>query len=131
MRIPTQLIPWRGSVLLAVLLAALLAACSAAELPPASPDPSGEVAALRQQVASQAAQIAALETQAASNQPAASQAAQISLLQTQVTGLIPPATAIPQPTPTMIPAVTGLVLDANTKGSPSAKVTITEYVDYF
>ncbi len=79
-----------------------------------SPTPSADdVAALRQQVAAQGARISALETRVALPQQAAAQ-----------------PTVRPAPTATMVPAVTGLVVDGNTKGLATAKVTITEYVDY-
>ncbi len=73
-----------------------------------------DVAALRQQVAAQGTRISALETRVSLPQQAA--AAQ--------------PTAKPAPTATMVPAVTGMVVDGNTKGPATAKVTITEYLDY-
>ncbi len=80
---------------------------------PGTPAASDDVASLRQQVAAQGTRISALETRVALPQQAAAQ-----------------PTAKPAPTPTMVPTVAGLVVDGNTKGPATAKVTITEYIDY-
>jgi hypothetical protein len=39
-------------------------------------------------------------------------------------------TVKPAPTATVFPAIAGLAVDGNTKGAATAKVTITEYLDY-
>jgi len=39
------------------------------------------------------------------------------------------STATPKPTPTIVPAVAGLVTDGATKGAAGAKVTITEFTN--
>ncbi len=96
--------------ILSLLLVGLLGCAAAAASP--TPGASDDLASLRQQVASQGTRIAALETRVSLPQQAAQ------------------PTAKPQPTPTVVPAVTGLVVDGNTKGSATAKVTITEYLDY-
>jgi len=97
--------------------------CSGGPGDPAATSQSGDLAALRQQVAAQATRIAALETRAALPQPTVAQPK-------PATGAVT-ATAKPiQPTPTVLPPVAGLVTDGTTKGVASAKVTITEYVDY-
>ncbi len=104
---------------IAVLAAGALAAtaaCAPAATPgdasatPASPQP-GKLESLSEQVASQATRIAMLETKV---------------------GLpVPTYTPTPlPPTPTMVPAVEGLVLEGATKGVATAKVTVTEYADY-
>ncbi len=102
----------------AALLGGLLGGCGISATPPAAPSPSDDVGPLRQQVASQAARITSLETQ-------------VALVQAkQATGGSAVATTTPQPTATIVPAVAGLVTDGTTKGVASAKVTITEYIDY-
>ncbi len=118
-----------------ILCAALLAGCAGAATPTADTGLADDLASLKQQVASQATLITGLETQAASGQQAAADAERIAALETQVaqvqTAAVPTATNTAQPTATMVPAVAGLVTDGNTKGLASAKVTITEYVDFF
>ncbi|MHB1413853.1 MAG: hypothetical protein ACYC1C_01265, partial [Chloroflexota bacterium] len=110
----------RLTLVMAVVLLWGLAGCSTGA-GPAAAGQTGDLAALQQQVANQGTRIAALETRVAASQPAA--------------GVPKPATAAatprpPQPTPTMVPAVSGLPVDGATKGSATAKVTITEYLDY-
>ena len=83
---------------------------------PAATNQSGDLAALQQQVAGQGTRIAALETKVALPRPA-----------------VFTATATPRPappTPTIVPAVAGLAVGGTTKGVATAKVTITEYLDY-
>jgi protein-disulfide isomerase len=97
---------------LAVLLVGLLGC--AATSGSVAPGQGEDIVYLRQQVSAQGTRIAALETRVSLPQQAA--AAQ--------------PTVKPAPTPTVIPSVAGLVVDGNTKGAASAKVTITEYLDY-
>lgn len=97
---------------LAVFLLGLVGCAATAG--PTTPGTGEDLASLRQQVAAQGMRIAALETRVALPQQAA--AAQ--------------PTTKPAPTPTIVPAVAGLVVDGNTKGAATAKVTITEYIDY-
>ncbi len=115
----------------AVLIAALFSGCASPAAAPTGTGLADELAALQQQAATQAQRIGSLETQAAANP----QAGRITALETKVaqglTAAAPTATSIPQPTATIVPAVAGLVTEGNTKGAASAKVTITEYVDYF
>jgi protein-disulfide isomerase len=54
----------------------------------------------------------------------------IAALETSVARLQPTPTVPPPPTPTAVPAVANLVVDGNTKGSPDAPVTLTEFTDY-
>jgi protein-disulfide isomerase len=133
---------WRGILAAAVAcatLALVLAACAGpAAAPTADAGLAGlarNVDTLNQQVAAQATRIASLEAQAELLQQLEPQATRIGALETQIavvqTAAVPTATSTAQPTPTMIPAVAGLVTDGNTKGPANAKVTITEYVDYF
>lgn len=96
------------------LAAALLAGC--ASQPGASADP-----ALQQKVTDQEARIAALEGKVNALQSA---------VQTAVAQSAPKPTATRAPTPAPLPAVTGLAVSGTTKGSPNAKVTITDYSDY-
>ncbi len=96
--------------ILALLVVGLLVWATACSSTPGSAD---DVASLRQQVAAQGTRISALETRVTLPQQAAAQ-----------------PTTKPSPTPTMVPAVAGLVVDGNTKGPATAKVTITEYLDY-
>jgi len=131
---------WMGWVTVAV-LCGLLAGCASPSTPPSTTasGPSDEVAALRQQILAQQTSIAGLQAQAeqgqqaqnALAQQAAAQATRLAALETQVVAAVPTATNTPLPTPTIVPAVAGLVTAGNTKGAASAKVTITEYVDYF
>jgi len=81
------------------------------------------LAPLKEQVAVQATRITLLETRVALAQATVAQPR-------PATGVATVAPITPQPTPTMLPAVAGLVTDGATKGAASAKVTITEYVDY-
>ncbi len=128
---PGRMSRWMGLLAAAVLGAALLAGCASPAAAPVDTGLAGDVAALKQQQAAQAQRISSLETQAAADP----QAGRIDDLETKVaqglTAAAPTATAIPQPTATIVPAVAGLVTEGNSKGSASAKVTITEYVDYF
>ncbi|MDA8219488.1 MAG: hypothetical protein M0Z94_17950 [Dehalococcoidales bacterium] len=105
----------RLTLVMAVALLWGLVGCSASA-GPAAAGQTGDLAALQQQVAGQGTRIAALETRVATPQPAG----------------VPTTVATPraQPTATMVPAVSGLPVDGATKGSASAKVTITEYLDY-
>ncbi len=96
---------------LLLLLVGLLGCATAA--PTGTPGNTDDVASLRQQVAAQGTRISALETRVALPQQAAAQ-----------------PTAKPAPTATIVPAVAGLVVDGNTKGPATAKVTIVEYLDY-
>ena len=114
----------RLSLVIMIALLVGLSACSGGSAAsPAATNPSGDLAALKQQVATQETRIAALETRVALPQSTIAPAR-------PATGA-PTATAKPvQPTPTVIPPVAGLVTDGATKGAASAKVTITEYVDY-
>jgi hypothetical protein len=120
-----------------------LLGCSGGPGDPAATSQSGDLAALRQQVAAQETRIATLETRVALPQPAVAQATRITILETRValaqpvvtqpkptTGAATVAAKPIQPTPTGIPPVTGLTTEGTTKGVASAKVTITEYVDY-
>ena len=126
---------WIGVLAVAALLFGLLAGCGSPATPPADTSLADDVASLQQQVAAQATRITGLETQVASNQQVTAQAGRIAALETQValglTAAAPTMANTPQPTATMVPAVAGLVTAGNTKGAASAKVTITEYVDYF
>ena len=96
---------------LGLLLVGLLG-CSATA-GPSTPGGAEDLASLRQQVSSQGTRIAALETRVALPQQAAAQ-----------------PTTRPVPTATVVPPVAGLVVDGSTKGVATAKVTITEYIDY-
>ncbi len=127
---------WKGALAAGVVCGALLAACAGpAATPAADTGLAKDVASLQQQAATQAARIAALETQAAANPQAGAQTGRLGALETQVaqvqTAAAPVPTETAEPTPTIVPAVAGLVTEGNTKGLASAKVTITEYVDYF
>ena len=114
----------RLSLVAVMVLLLTLTACSGSPtMPSAATTDPGELAKLKQQVAAQETRIAALETRVALPQSTIAPAR-------PATGA-PNATARPiQPTPTVIPPVAGLVTDSATKGAASAKVTITEYVDY-
>lgn len=103
----------RSLVRLGVLALLLIGLIGCAATAPSTTSTSDDVASLRQQVAAQGTRISALETRVALPQQAVAQ-----------------PTAKPAPTATIVPAVAGLVVDANTKGPASAKVTITEYLDY-
>ncbi len=122
---------WLGILAAAIIGAALLAGCAGPAAAPADTGLADEVTALKQQAVTQAQRISSLETQAA----AGAQTGRITALETKVaqglTAATPTATEIPLPTATIVPAVAGLKSEGNTKGAPSAKVTITEYVDYF
>ncbi len=131
---------WMGWAVAATLLFGLLAGCASPGTPPAAAAGQNEdVAALKQQVLAQQTSIAGLQAQAGQGQQAqaalgtqvAAQARRVAALETQVVAAVPTATNTPLPTPTIVPAVAGLVTSGNTKGAASAKVTITEYVDYF
>ena len=114
---------WIGWISLTTLLIGLLTGCSSPASSPVAGNQTGGLANLKQQVAAQGTRISALETRVALPQPTAAQVR-------PATGVVT-ATAKPiQPTPTVIPPVAGLVTDGATKGVASAKVTITEYVDY-
>ena len=130
-------------VILIALFSGLLACSGSPGSPPAATTQSDELAALKQQVAVQATRITVLETRAALPQVAAGQGTRIAILETKVaapqraaaqaTPTTGGATVTPrptQPTPTVIPAIAGLATEGNTKGSATAKVTITEYTDY-
>jgi protein-disulfide isomerase len=104
---------WISPLALSAGLAIGVLACASG--PPASPAAAGQgsdIASLQQQVASQNARIAVLETRVAGGS-----AAQVQ-----------PKPA--PPTPTIVPPVPGIATDGTTKGSATAKVTITEYLDY-
>ena len=105
MRLMSTSVVWRR-LRLGVLLAIVLGifGCSSAASSPTPSEQADEVAALRRQVAAQGTRLAALETRVAPPQQAA--------------------------TATIVPAVAGLVVDGNTRGPATAKVTITEYLDY-
>ncbi len=127
---------WMGWAAAAALLCGLLAGCASPGTPPAAAaSQPADVAALKQQVLAQQTSIAGLqaqaEAQAALGTQVAAQARRVAALETQVVAAVPTATNTPLPTPTIVPAVAGLVTSGNTKGAASAKVTITEYVDYF
>lgn len=110
-------------VVVMALLFTLTACSGSPTLPSAPTNQPSDLAALKQQVAAQETRIAALETRVAVPQPTVAPAR-------PATGA-PTATARPvQPTPTVIPPVADLVTDGATKGAASARVTITEYVDY-
>ncbi len=122
---------WLGILAAATVGAALLAGCASPAAAPADTGLANDVTALKQQAATQAQRISSLETQAA----ATPQEGRITALETKVaqglTAAAPTATNVPQPTATIAPAVAGLVTEGNTKGVASARVTITEYIDYF
>ncbi len=113
-----------GTALIVGLISLLgMLACSGSAAPPASTGQSDDVAGLKQEVTTQAQRISALETRVALPQPTASPSQQ---------GAAAPGapTRPPAPTPTVIPAVVGLATDGAAKGVASAKVTLTEYIDY-
>ena len=115
---------WIRWISLTTLLIGLLTGCSSPATSQVAINQTDDLANLRQQVAAQGTRIAALETRAALPQPTGAPVR-------PATGVVT-ATAKPiQPTPTVIPPVAGLVMEGATKGVASAKVTITEYVDYF
>ena len=127
---------WSGALAAVAVCGALLAACAGPTAAPAADTGLAEdIASLQQQAATQAVRIASLETQSALLQQVGPLATRIGALETQVvqgqTAAAPLPTHTAQPTATMVPAVAGLVTEGNTKGLASAKVTITEYVDYF
>ena len=130
---------WIRWVTTAVVFWGLLAGCASPSTPPAASSQSEDVATLKQQVMAQQTSIAGLQAQAergqqaqaALDQQAAVQATRIAVLETQLVAAVPTATNTPLPTATMLPAVAGLVTAGNTKGAAGARVTITEYVDYF
>ncbi len=129
---------WVGIITTAALFCGLLAGCASPSTPPADTSQTGDVAALKGQVAALQTSVAGLQTRVAGQQPqtaidpqAAAQATRIAALEARVAALVPTATNTPLPTATIIPAVAGLVIDGNTKGAAGAKVTITEFVDYF
>ena len=126
---------WMGVMAAVAVCAALLVGCASPAATPAESGLADDVAALKQQAATQAGRIASLEAQSALLQQVEPQATRIGALETQVAAVQTAGAPVPtntaQPTPTIVPAVAGLVTAGNTKGAASAKVTITEYVDYF
>jgi hypothetical protein len=116
---------WAGWLGATAVLVSLLAGCAA---PPKAAAPQQNLGVLQQQIDTQATRIAGLEAQSQSATLDA-QAARIAVLETQVAQFPTPTIALP--TETLMPAVTGLVMQGTTKGPADAKVTITEYVDYF
>ena len=88
----------------------------------------GTPAALQRTVATQQAQITGQQTQVADLQ------GKVAALQANVAqlgaGSGPSARPTPPVIPTVIAAVLGLPVNGLTKGSPDAKVTLTEYSDF-
>ncbi len=107
-----------------------LLACSGV---PTTPGPAAELDALRQQVAAQATRIALLEANEAAWQAKAA-ALETKEAALQLTAQARPATgagtALPRPTPTIVPAVAGLATDGTAKGAATAPVTIIEYTNH-
>ena len=103
----------RLMLLVASLLLVGLVGCANVGVPATPASQTDDLAAIRQRVTVQETRIAALETRVALPQPA-------------VANTPKPAA----PTATMVPTVAGLAVDGATKGSATAKVTITEYFDF-
>ena len=94
-----------------------LLACAGPSALPTGSGQSDELASLRQQVSAQGTRLAALETRVALAPSAGAQ--------------VKAATPVPAPpTATIVPPVTGLGVDGTTKGAATAKVTITEWIDF-
>jgi protein-disulfide isomerase len=116
---------------LSVLAAALVAVASACAAQPAlTPTPAtaakddGSVVSLEKTVVAQQTQVASLQKQVV-----ALQTAVIPQGAGQAGPDTAPAAQVPA-IPTLMPPVAGIAVDGASKGSPQAKVTITEYSDF-